>query len=159
MNHQIKHRPIAFGIVLSLLSTASFAEAVGITTSKETLSKSYAGKVYSPYAQRSFPTFPLWGDTHLHTGYSMDAGLFGNRLLHEDAYRFARGEEITASSGQQVKLSRLLDWLVITDHSDQMGLVQDLAKGAPEVMKSEQGKRWSKAMREGGRQPWKRPLI
>ena len=44
------------------------AEQIGITTSKESLSGAYAGKVYSPYAQRSFPTFPLWGETHLHTG-------------------------------------------------------------------------------------------
>jgi hypothetical protein len=83
--------------------------------SPESLSGMYSGKAYSPYAERAFPTFPLWGETHLHTGYSMDAGLFGNRLLHEEAYRFARGEEIMGSSGQPVKLSRPLDWIAITD--------------------------------------------
>src|SRR5512134_534364 len=50
---------------------------------------------YSPYAGRNFPTVPLFGDTHLHTSYSMDAGAFGARLAPADAYRFARGEEIT----------------------------------------------------------------
>ena len=77
MNQQPKHRHLALGIALSLFSMAASAEMVGIATSKETLAKTYGGKVYSPYAQRSFPTFPLWGETHLHTGYSMDAGLFG----------------------------------------------------------------------------------
>ena len=55
---------------------------------------------YSPYVGRSFPTRPYFGDTHLHTAFSMDAGAFGARLTPRDAYRFARGEEITASSGQ-----------------------------------------------------------
>ena len=69
--------------------------AVGNTTSEETLSKSYGGKVYSPYAERYFPTFPLWGDSHLHTGYSMDAALFGNRTLHETAYRLPEGRKLS----------------------------------------------------------------
>jgi hypothetical protein len=118
--------------------------------SPESLSGVYSGKAYSPYAERAFPTFPLWGETHLHTGYSMDAGLFGNRLLHEEAYRFARGEEIMASSGQPVKLSRPLDWIAITDHSDMMGFVQDTIAGDPVVMASEQGQRWNEAINKGG---------
>ena len=67
------------------------------------------------------PTQVFFGDTHLHTAMSMDAGLFGNRLGVEDAYRFARGEEVMASSGQKAKLSRPLDFLVVADHSDNMG--------------------------------------
>ena len=59
---------------------------------------------YSPYAGRNFPTRPFFGDTHLHTSFSMDAGAFGCRLTPQDAYRFAKGEEVTASSGQRVKL-------------------------------------------------------
>ncbi|MHC4187441.1 MAG: DUF3604 domain-containing protein, partial [Planctomycetota bacterium] len=35
----------------------------------------YPGKAYSPYAQRSFPSKVYWGETHLHTGLSLDAGL------------------------------------------------------------------------------------
>ena len=84
---------------------------------------------YSPYAGRNFPTRPLFGDTHLHTGLSFDAGIFGCRLGPADAYRFARGEEVTASSGQRVKLSRPLDWLVVADHSDNMGLINDIIAG------------------------------
>ena len=56
---------------------------------------------YSPYAGRNFPTRPFFGDTHTHTSFSMDAGAFGCRLGPKDAYRFAKGEEIMASSGQR----------------------------------------------------------
>jgi hypothetical protein len=57
-------------------------------------------RAYSPYAGRNFPTRPFFGDTHLHTSFSFDAGAFGARLGPSDAYRFAKGEEVTASSGQ-----------------------------------------------------------
>src|SRR3954454_12042621 len=76
---------------------------------------------YSPYAGRNYPTRPLFGDTHLHTSFSFDAGAFGCRLAPVDASRFARGEEVTASMGQRAKLSRPLDFLVVSDHSDNMG--------------------------------------
>jgi len=133
--------------ISAMLSNAYAQHQVGITTSEESFTATYGGNVYSPYAQRGFPTFPLWGETHVHTGFSMDAALFGNRTLHETAYRLARGEEIIASSGQPVKLSRPLDWLVIADHSDMMGMVQDIFKGDPLVMTTEQGRRWNKGIK------------
>jgi hypothetical protein len=76
---------------------------------------------YSPYADRHFPDRVYWGDTHLHTSFSMDAGAFGCRLGPRDAYRFAKGQEVTASSGQPVRLARPLDFLVVADHSDGFG--------------------------------------
>jgi hypothetical protein len=111
-------------ILLAGSSTCVFAQ---ITPSKDSLSDLYPGKAYSPYADRSFPDQVFWGDTHLHTGLSMDAGLFGARLGLDDAYRFARGEQVMASSGQPAKLGRPLDWLVIADHSDGMGFFNDMA--------------------------------
>jgi hypothetical protein len=136
-------------LLLFLLSYHQFAVAQ-FTPSKDSLSDLYPGEAYSPYAQRAFPSRPLWGDTHLHTSMSVDAGLFGARLGLEDAYKFARGEEVVSSTGQPVKLARPLDWLVIADHSDAMGLVTDLANANPKVTKYEQGKRWSDGMRAGG---------
>ena len=115
-----------------------------------TLSADYPGKVYSPYAKRSFPERPLWGDSHLHTSLSMDAGLFGNRLPPRVAYRYARGEEVVSSTGQAVRLSRPLDWLVVADHSDGMGLFGDLAAGKPQLLGYEQGARWNNGLTEGG---------
>ena len=110
----------------------------------------YPGEVYSPYAQRSFPSRVYWGETHLHTGISLDAGLFGNILGHEDAYRLARGEEIKSSTGQPVKLSRPLDWLVITDHSDMMGIAFDIQKGTPNILAVPKGKEWHEGFKKGG---------
>ncbi|RDJ27251.1 DUF3604 domain-containing protein [Bosea caraganae] len=97
---------------------------------------------YSPYAGRNFPTRPFFGDTHLHTAFSMDAGAFGARLGPKEAYRFARGEEITASAGERAKLSRPLDFLVVADHSDGMGFFPLLVGGDPVIMASQQGKKW-----------------
>jgi hypothetical protein len=88
------------------------------TINKESAGKLYKKDSYSPYAGRNFPTQVFWGDTHLHTNLSMDAGAFGNRLGLEEAYRFSKGEEVTSSSGITAKLSRPMDFTVIADHSD-----------------------------------------
>ncbi|MDT3684068.1 MAG: DUF3604 domain-containing protein [Pseudorhodoplanes sp.] len=125
---------------------------VGIsgTLEKEQADKAFPAKPpYSPYANRDFPTRPLFGDTHLHTSFSFDAGAFGARLGPRDAFRFARGEQITASSGQPVKLSRPLDFLVVADHSDNMGFFPDLLAGKPEILADPKGKRWYEMIQSG----------
>ena len=99
-----------------------------------------AQKHYSPYAGRHFPTEVLWGDTHLHTGNSLDAGAFGARLLPGDAHRFARGEELTSSTGLKVKLSRPLDFLVVSDHSDNMGFSRFCNPATPKCLPIRRGK-------------------
>ena len=104
---------------------------------------------YSPYAGRNFPTRPFFGDTHLHTSFSMDAGAFGARLGPRDAYRFARGEEITSNTGQPVKLSRPLDFLVVADHSDGMGFFPQLMGGDPELLATPQGRKWYDQIKGG----------
>src|SRR5512135_750471 len=86
---------------------------------------------YSPHLDQTFPTRVLWGDTHLHTSYSTDAGMVGNRLGPDEAYRFAMGQEVISSSGQRVKLSRPLDFLVIADHSENLGLAPMIATSDP----------------------------
>ena len=97
--------------------------------------------VYSPAVNRTFPTRPLFGDTHLHTAVSLDAGVAGARLTPADAYRFARGEQVTASSGQAVKLTRPLDFLVVADHSDTMGFFPALSGGSPNMLADPTGRR------------------
>jgi len=107
-------------------------------------------KEFSPNVNRNYPTSVYFGDTHLHTRLSMDAGTFGNRLGLEDAYRFTRGEEVTASKGFKAKLGRPLDFVVIADHSDGMGFFDMFASGDPMMMEKEEGRRWNKAINEGG---------
>jgi hypothetical protein len=143
------HRWLAMLAGLAFLTAAVQATAQ-IHPSKDSLSELYPGKTYSPYAQRRFPDRVYWGDTHLHTGLSVDAGLFGARLGLDDAYRFALGEEVMASSGQPARLGRPLDWLVIADHSDAMGFFNDLAAGSPSIVGYEQGQRWYEGLQAGG---------
>ena len=129
-------------ISLCAITTSSVAQLS--QPDKETLSELYSGKAYSPFAERHFPQRPLWGDSHLHTSLSFDAGGFGNRLNPRVAYRFARGEQVISSSGQPVRLARPLDWLAITDHSDGMGFIDDVLAASPLVTHYEQGARWSR---------------
>lgn len=148
MTRQVKLiRYTGLAMAAALFSTLANAQLV---PTAESLSDVYTGSTYSPYAGRNFSEIPFWGDSHLHTKLSMDAGLFGNRLSPDEAYQFARGDEITASSGQRVRLSRPLDWLVVADHSDGMGMAPDLIAGAAHLNNFEQSARWMAGMREGG---------
>jgi hypothetical protein len=138
-------------IVLGLIALALPALASDIgSPDPEVIKGLYPGKTYSPYAQRTFPSKVYWGDTHLHTGLSLDAGVFGNILGPEDAYRLARGEEIKSSTGLPVKLGRPLDWLVVTDHTDMMGIATDIQRGAPNILADPKGKEWAEGFQKGG---------
>ena len=130
-----------------LLPLACFAQ---IHPSEESLEGLYPGKTYSPYAKRAFPNNVYWGDSHLHTSLSLDAGMFGNTLGLEEAYRFSRGEEVVSSKGFPVKLGRPLDWLVVSDHSDMMGFADDFTRGAPNILAIEQSKAWYDLYSKGG---------
>jgi hypothetical protein len=148
MSTQLHRTPLFVGLLLAGLMLPLMAVATGSTGVSGHLTEDAAKRghstkpIYSPYAGRNFPTRPLFGDTHLHTAYSMDAGAFGARLGPREAYRFARGEEISSNTGQPVKLSRPLDFLVVADHSDGMGFFPLLMSGDPETLATEQGRRW-----------------
>ena len=138
---------LAGGLLLPAFATAQ--SDVG-TADKATLEKVYPSRPgYSPYAGRNFPTLPLFGDTHVHTSFSMDAGAFGARLTPRDAYRFARGEEVVSNTGQPVRLSRPLDFLVVADHSDGFGFFPQLMSGDPVLLATPQGRRWYDQIRGG----------
>ncbi len=143
------------GFVLALiglcLATGTRAESTsGLPAPQpERIEDAFPKAPYSPYAGRNFPVRPYFGDTHLHTAYSMDAGAFGARLDPRDAYRFARGEEVTASSRQPVKLSRPLDFLVVADHSDNMGFFPAMMTGDATILSNSTGKRWYDMVQQG----------
>ena len=86
----------------------------------------------------------------MHTAISLDAGMFGNTLGPDEAYEFAKGQQVTSSTGLPVKLGRPLDWLVVADHSDMMGFATDFVAGAPVITRTEQGGRWFELFSQGG---------
>ena len=136
---------VRFVIVgIGLLSTVAVGGAVRADQSGKDVK-------FSPYAGKDSNTEVYWGDTHLHTSLSMDAGAFGNRLEPDKAYQFARGDEVTATSGFKAKLSRPLDFLVVADHSDNMGLFTLLFEGDPRITKSKIGRELSEKVRKGGK--------
>jgi hypothetical protein len=140
-------------VLLALLLPSTNLLAQDPMPSEEGLQKAYPKQTnYSPYANRNFPTEVFWGDTHLHTGMSMDAGAFGAKLTPDDAYRFAKGEEVVSSTGQRVKLSRPLDFLVVADHSDNMGFFPKLAGGDPKMLADPTGRRWYDMVQAGGQE-------
>jgi len=128
---------------------ASGGQDIGVLD-KQKADKAFPAKPsYSPYAGRTYPTRPYFGDTHLHTAFSMDAGAFGARLGPAEAFRFARGEEVLSNSGQPVKLSRPLDFLVVADHSDGFGFFPLIVGGDPAIMADPQGRKWHDMIASG----------
>ncbi len=101
------------------------------------------------------PQRPLWGDTHLHTNNSFDAFGAGNRLGPDDALRFARGEEVVTPDGQKAKLGRPLDFLVIADHSDAIGVTADLYNTPAENLADPTLRRWRAMMHAGPESSYK----
>lgn len=141
-------KSITLLFVCAMLINSVFAQDSGSPDS-EIVKRSYHGESYSPDSQRDLPYNVYWGDTHLHTGYSLYAGIFGNSLGHEEAYRLARGEKVFSSTGLPVKLSRPLDWLVIADNSDMLGFAVDIKQGAPNVVANKKGKEWYEGFKKG----------
>ncbi len=105
--------------------------------------------VYSPFVGQDHPDRVFWGDTHLHTSYSWDAGLVGNTLGPDEAYRFAKGDTVRASTGQPVKLVRPLDWLVIADHAESLGVAVLIDRSDPAILASEIGRKTHDLYKQG----------
>jgi hypothetical protein len=119
---------------MRLLAVCVLTLSISVATAQES---------YSPHVDRSNPTNVYWGDTHVHTTLSGDAYAFGARLTPADAYRFARGESVRADSGQEVRLRRPLDFLVVADHAENLGVLPALMAGDEGVPATDEGRRWS----------------
>ena len=147
----MKSRKAVWHVALAILilATPALAQDTGTPTA-DALRNAHPERPYSPYAGGAIPTRVFFGDTHLHTAVSFDAGAFGVRLGPEDAYRFARGEEIESSTAGRVRLARPLDFLVVADHSDNMGFFPDLFAGKPDLLADPTGRRWYDMVQEGG---------
>lgn len=104
----------------------------------------------APYPQR-----PLWGDTHLHTANSFDAFAAGLRLGPAEALRFARGDAVMTAAGKEARLHRPLDFLVVADHSDAIGVTADLYNTPESQLNDPTLKRWREMMHGTGDQGYK----
>ena len=130
-----------------LLIAAALLASTGLVTGCDGVRQPEAGKAEVKNA--TYPEQVFWGDTHLHTSNSVDAFGFGTRLDPEAALRFARGEEVTATTGSKAKLARPLDFLVISDHAESMGATKALYD-APRIMITDPtALRWYDMMHEG----------
>ena len=142
------HKAMLAGLMAIGLALPLFAQDVPVT--KETVKG--PEKHYSPYVGRNIPDRVLWGDTHLHTSFSPDAGLTGTTLGPEEAFRFARGEVVTSSGGLKAQLRRPHDFLVVSDHAEYLGLANMLRDGDPALLADPAGKRWYDMYQAGGQQ-------
>ena len=104
---------------------------------------------YSPYIHQSHPTRVFWGDTHLHTSFSTDAGIIGNTLGPDEALRFAKSEKVISSTGLPARLIRPLDFLVIADHAENLGLSPMIEESNPELLRDPQGKKYHDLVKAG----------
>ena len=156
MTTRIRSRTVLTIAVLALLASPVIAQEsethqVGeMTLTAEDAENIFKAPGYSPYAGRNFPTRVYWGDTHLHTNLSIDARAFGVTLGPEEAYRFARGEEVTSTHGERLQLSRPLDWLVIADHSDGIGAMNEIVNGNPSLLADPMVRDWHNRIVQGG---------
>jgi uncharacterized protein DUF3604 len=105
---------------------------------------------YSPYVGQDFPNNVYFGDTHLHTSISLDSFGDGNSTVGPDeAYRWAKGETVAADDGMPTRISRPLDFLMVADHAEYLGVVPALAAQDPILLKDPEGARWAKMIAEG----------
>ncbi len=124
-------------LVLSVFATNAIGGPNELVVTEEMMDQP---KVYSPFVNRDYPDQVFFGDTHFHTNLSFDAGLVGTSLDVDAGYRFARGEKVISNSGQPVQLVRPLDFLVVTDHSELIGLAPQIQNSAPELLADPWGK-------------------
>jgi hypothetical protein len=105
--------------------------------------------VTSPYAFRNVPDRVFFGDMHIHSNLSPDAGLLGTSLTAADVFRAARGETVMSNTGQPFRLVRPLDFLVLTDHAEAMGLSPMLREADPVLLSSRFGRELWQAFNAG----------
>jgi uncharacterized protein DUF3604 len=148
--------------ILLALSVTLLVLPGGPALAQETVDKDQMvvqSKPYSPYVDQHFPKRVLFGDSHFHSSLSVDSGMIGNRIDLDQALRFARGEEITTSTGQRARLNRPLDFLVLSDHAEYLGLADLIATADPALLATDVGKEWYDAVQKGGDAAWAKVIT
>jgi hypothetical protein len=146
-----------FFAVATSIAAVSFVPGLAVAQSPAPTKPADAtsGKTYSPYAFRNFPDRVFFGDMHIHSNLSPDAGLLGTSLTASDVYRAARGETVVSNTGQPFRLIRPLDFLVLTDHAEAMGLAPMVREGNPVLLASPRGREVYEAFKAGREQAMK----
>jgi hypothetical protein len=110
-----------------------------------------AGTAGAQDSGSSAHTEVFFGDTHLHTALSPDAYFLGNRTADPDtAYRFARGlPAIHPYHRARMRLETPLDFVVIADHAEMMGVPWGLGSGDAIVAETDSGRRFLDMLRAG----------
>lgn len=135
---------------LSGFAAITLLAALGVSfVHAEEANSTSAASDYSPRANPSWPDRVYFGETHLHTSYSTDAGMIGASLGPDEAYRFARGEQVLSNTGLPVRLRRPLDFLVIADHAENLGLAPAIATDNPLLLRNEWGRMVHGFVQEG----------
>ena len=101
------------------------------------------------FASDKVPQQAFFGDTHLHTSLSGDARGYGLTLSPEEGFRIAKGESVKSMSGRMVKLRKPLDFMVVADHAEGYGMMDELIKGNPVLMKNATARRWHDMITKG----------
>jgi len=141
---------VAAAAINRVITAWRFAVCAGSCAVLASMGLHAADKPYSPYADREFPTKLLFGETHVHSALSADAGGGGTKLMPRDVYRFARGDQVMSNTGQPARLARAFDFFALTEHTDGMGAITDVLRGAPNIMADEQGKYFHQQFTAGG---------
>lgn len=124
----LKNIPISFTIVTFLAGSMETSATSIVSTEMDNVQNSnvsYAAKANRIEArEKNAPSNPLknayFGETHLHTSYSLDAYIGGNRMSPSDAYHFAKGETVMIN-GKPHTMARPLDFCAVTDHAEYIG--------------------------------------
>ena len=143
------------GIVAAVLASLILA----ITASTAANAESEPPNSYSPYVGRELPNRVFFGDTHLHTANSPDAFLFGARIGPEVAYRLAKGEQVESTHGLPLQLVRPLDFLVVSDHLEYLGLMPRLFSGDEMILETDYGRLLYDTANSGDRGFFKAAMI
>jgi hypothetical protein len=81
-----------------------------------------------------------FGDVHVHTGWSFDGFTNGSKTTPTDAYAWAQGKAITGSGGPEMQLKTPLDFYMVADHAEYMGVFNQMANPDSPLSKIELAK-------------------
>jgi hypothetical protein len=124
---------IALSVALGLTACSKSPPAV---TSAEPAAPPAAPALPPPNPENNV----YFGDVHVHTGWSFDGFTNGSKTTPTDAYAWAQGKAITGSGGPEMKIQTPLDFYMVSDHAEYMGVFNQMANPDSPLSKTELAK-------------------